>query len=256
MKRACVRLPQGIGHYGHNEFSTALHRLGYSITPNMNNPVAKDVLVIWNRYGANAGLADMFERVGGRVIVVENGYMGKHWLGSQWFAVALGHHGGGGQWPNGGPGRWASWGVPVHPWCVLGGVTLVLGQRSIGELGIKSPTEWHVRAAKMFSNTRIRLHPGKAPHTGRPIEEDLNGVSQVFTWASSAAIKCLILGVPVFYEYKHWIGATASRHVSLASEGRRVDDESRQNMLDRLAWAMWRREEIATGEPLALLLGT
>jgi hypothetical protein len=253
MKRVLNKLPTISGHYGFDSFNTGFARLGYVGVPKLPNPDPHDILVIWNRYGESGALANRFEAIGARVIVVENSYMGKHWRGAQWYALALGHHAGAGEWPSLGGDRWRSWGVELAPWRTPGGETVVLGQRSIGEAGIKSPTDWHKSVAKQVRGARVRLHPGKDPKT-KTLETDLARASVAVTWASAAGIKALMLGVPVFYAYPKWIGATACRPLAQMALGPLTDDELRLRMFERLAHAMCTRDEITSGEALDKLL--
>lgn len=72
------------------------------------------------------------------------------------------------------------------------------------------------------------------------------------TWASGAAIKAIIEGIPVFYEFNDWIGAPAARYGIDDTENPFLGD--RNPMLHRLSWAQWTAEEIASGEPFKCLL--
>lgn len=255
MRRLLNMLPQLSGHYGYESFNTGFRRIGYSPILKFR-PEPGDALVIWNRYGMSGAAADNFNKMGAQVIVVENGYFGKHWNGSQWYAMALDHHNGRGRWPSLGGERWARWGVPLAPWRADGGETLVLGQRGIGELGSKSPSDWHRTAAKLAPNTRIRLHPGKAAEAAKakPLEDDLKDTSTVFTWASSAALRALALGVPAFYGFPQWIGREAARPLTSLNLGRLTDDAARLAMFEHMSWAMWNRDEVVSGEALTTLL--
>ena len=80
------------------------------------------------------------------------------------------------------------------------------------------------------------------------------------TWASGGALKALCAGVPVFYDFPQWIG----RLCCLPMEwGDKVTGSAlleyplkgpREAMLDRLAWAQWDVQEIASGNPFRLLM--
>lgn len=253
--KALVLLPTISGHYGKDSFSKGLASIGFGIVHSLPRPAKDDVLVIWNRTQRDFHATQAFDRVGARIVVVENGYFGKHWLGSQWYAVALGRHNGAGLWPSGGPERWAALGVPLAPWRPAAGGVLVLAQRGIGEPGVKSPTDWHVRTSRAVKGARVRAHPGTNKNvSSKPLADDLQGVSSVITWGSSAALVAMTLGVHVFYEMPSWIGASASRHVKHFGSGPASNDASRLAMFERLSWAMWRREEVASGEAIRKLL--
>ena len=98
---------------------------------------------------------------------------------------------------------------------------------------------------------RVRKHPGNHPPE-IPIEDDLDNVWAVVTWGSSAAIKALAGGVPVFYCFPPWIGGDAA-HFGL-------DDlespyrGSREQAFHRIGWGQWRIEEISEGLPFQYLI--
>jgi hypothetical protein len=54
------------------------------------------------------------------------------------------------------------------------------------------------------------------------------------------------MGYPVMSTWDRWIGFCAS--------GSQLDEEHRQRMFERMAWAMWRTHEIESGEALRRLL--
>lgn len=257
MRRFINLLPTVATHYGFESFNVGLQRIGYQRVERIKDSTKGDVLLSWNRQGAIHVQAQQFERTGGRVVVVENGYFGKHWRGAQWYAMALDHASGGGQWPDAGAARWQAWAVPLAPWHEAG-ETVVLGQRGIGEIGIKSPTDWNRTAIKHVGNARIRAHPGNAvvAKSALPLETDLANAGAVCTWASAAGIRALAMGVPVFYGYPSWIGAKASRPIKDCKLGPLRDDALRLAMFERLSWAMWTRAEVESGEALDLLLSS
>lgn len=260
MKRAVIFFREGLRDRIHS-FGDGLRAAGYAVVPALPFfPTPEDVLIIWNRYGESDAMAKRFEEKKARVIVVENGHLGKEWRETSggWYAMALGHHAGAGAWPNGGPQRWDRWGVPLAPWRMDGEGVLVLAQRGIGEPGIASPRGWAEGVAHSLPQSRIREHPekrgmGVAPP---PLEEDLRGVRAVVTWHSAAASKALMMGVPVFYDCPTWIGRSAGKPLSALRRGEEPlrDDEARLNMFRNMAWAMWELEEIQRGDPFKHLL--
>src|SRR6185295_18339449 len=122
-------------------FRGGLAAAGYSVVDTLDDPHPGDALFIWNRYRAFDERARRFEAAGARVFVIENGYFGKKWRDVRWYAMSEGHHNGAGTWPDGSARRWDSWGVELDAW-QDGRDTLILGQRGIGEDGIKSPDRW------------------------------------------------------------------------------------------------------------------
>jgi hypothetical protein len=230
--------------YRREAFDAGLERAGYHIVRSLPEPRPGDALLIWNRYGFFATEAQRFESAGATVLVTENGWLGKGWRGGEWFTLCERHHAGAGEWHVGGPERWDGWGVDLSPWRD-GSQTLVLGQRGIGELGIRSPDGWGERMAAKLK-VRLRPHPGKSK--GLPLEDDLADVGRVVTWNSGAALKALMLGVPVWHDFPLWIGAMASSRIGQPLV---KDDAKRLAMFQRLAWSMWTLDEISTGEPIA-----
>lgn len=252
MKRAVCLLRDSI-HYRKDAFCQGLRENGYEVLPGLQRPGEGDLLVIWNRYAGYDEVATSWERCGARVLVTENGYLGKDWRGGDWYSMAQGHHAGAGRWHDGGPSRWDAWGVELAPWQPAGPESLILAQRGIGEPGIASPDRWAETVQRRIGG-RIRQHPGKvAPKT--TLQEDLQGVGQVVTWNSSAALHALLMGVPVWHDHDEWIGAPAAQNLkSWGSADSLRDDAARLFMFRRLAWAMWTLEEIRSGVAIASVL--
>lgn len=227
-------------------FDQGLRAAGYQVVEALPNPEPGDAVLTWNRKQRDEPLVGRLEAAGVRVFVIENGYLGKRWCGGGWYALAEGHHAGAGRWPDGGPERWDALNARLEPWREGGTEVVVLGQRGIGEPGIRSPRNWAEDMARYLGG-RVRPHPGKFPPTVT-LGEDLANAACVVTWASSAALIALMHGIPVFYAMPKWIGAPASRPVSEFGEAPLRDDAARLAMFRRLAWAMWRLDEIRSGE--------
>lgn len=233
--RALLLLPDG-PNYRRTSFDAGLRAAGYAVE-DFANPRAEDIIVMWNRHPRHEGLARRFEGAGGKVVVCENGYLGKIWQGAKWFAIALGHHAGAGNWRIGDGRRWARIGVPLASPRVGEGETVVLGQRGIGEPGIASPPRWAEDAQGRYGG-RIRPHPGIGACV--PILEDLARARRVITWASGAAFFAHLAGIEVISEFPRWIGKA------------RLDE--RQGMFERMAWAMWSLPEVESGEAFRWLV--
>lgn len=257
MKRALCLIRESLV-YRRGSFIRGLQAAKYTVESRIDKPTADDVVVIWNRYGHGEEVAQQFERAGGQVVVVENGYFGKGWLGDRWFAAALGQHNGAGAWPAGGPERWESFNVTPQPWRTGGKERIILAQRGIGSSEVRSPGLWAEKVQRTVGG-RIRAHPGN-DEPKVLLDDDLTDAASVVTWGSSAALKALLLGVPVWYDFPKWIGAVAARPLSefrgpngtLAPVKR--SDEDRLAMFHRLAWAMWRASEVESGEMFRVLL--
>lgn len=248
--RAQCNLPEG-PNYKRDAFVAGLKAAGYDLCPKISNPEPCDIVVIWNRPPSQEAEARRFEKAGARVVVAENGYLGKDWNGRKWFALAIGHHAGAGIWRDHGPSRWDSWGVELHDWKPEG-ETLILAQRGIGEPGIASPRGWAQDVQKRIGG-RIRKHPG-IMEPEATLEDDLKGVGPVVTWHSGAAIQALIWGHPVWYGFDRWIMADACAPIAAYGVSPFTGEPSRIAALQRMAWAMWDSEEIRSGHAFKVLL--
>jgi hypothetical protein len=220
---------------------------------------AGDVLVIWNRYGHRDGWAREMERAGGRVFVMENGYV-PYPSGVDTLALAEGHHTGAGWWAVGGPERWAGWGVEIQPWQDMPPPwpVIIAPQRGIGPDGVAMPRGWADRTALMCRRhttreVRVRPHPGRhAPAV--PLAEDLAVAGVVVVWSSRVGLEALLAGVPVVSLSPHWIGRTAAWPDLAELDAPPFPTAARLAMFERLAWAQWTIEEIANGCAFAGLL--
>lgn len=244
--------------YRREAFAAGMAACGYEVHGRpRDNPRRDDVLVIWNRYGRDHAMASSFERAGARVIVAENGWLGRGFLGEPFYSLTLAVPTGAGAFPDFGPERWDSFGVEMAPWRVPTGEPdreiVILDQRGIGPPGIAMPKEWSERwLAKLRPgcNVRIRKHPGE--NKAVELEEDLKNADGVVTWNSAAALKALLLGVPVAYGFFWWLGGKAGTPIEAMPLFRSGLD--RMPVFQRLAWGMHRTPELATGEPFARLL--
>lgn len=220
-------------------FTQGLERLGFTVVHgHTTQPGERDVFVTWNRIREGRLAADAFESRGLHVLVTENASWGNGFVGQRWYTLARGHHNTSGCFPVGDATRWDALGVELLPWRT-GGETVVLPSRGIGPPGRAMPIGWGEDAARRFK-ARLRPHPGRGE--GVPLVDDLAAAGRVVTWGSGAAILALMWGIPVTSEMPRWIGEQGNT------------DAGRLAMFRRLAWAQWRLEELATGEPFARLL--
>lgn len=216
-------------------FTAGLQRVGYRVVLGLHRaPRENDLLVTWNRIGAADHVAGMFRSV----IVAENATWGNDFMGGNWLHLARDRHNTAGMFPAGGPERWDSLCVELKPFRA-GGETVILAQRGIGAPPTAMPAHWPDDAWRRHGG-RIRRHPGR--NKAMPIEQDLRNCGKAVTWGSGAAIKALMLGIPVVSEMPGWIGEQDST------------EAGRLEMFRRLAWAQWRLSEIADGEPFARLI--
>jgi len=252
MSRACVLFRATVA-YRREVFETGLKRLGYQIVDKpLPSPDSSDLLVMWNRSFHEEAHARRYESAGAKLIIAENGYIGKDEDGHKLFSLALNHHNGAGRW-NVGTGR--RWSQEPQTWRSGGDHVLVLPQRGIGEKAFAMPSHWlGMIRSKLAGMTkrpvRVRVHPGR--EKTEPYDE-LRGAWAAVTWGSGAGIKALFAGIPVFHELPQWIGASAS----MLMEGADIEQPflgDRLPMFERLAWAQWSVREIESGEAFRCLL--
>lgn len=247
--------------YNGDSFARGLMTMGYEIFQDASDkPDVDDVVVMWNRHpGWYETVAQRYENAGARVIIVENGYLGRDFKGDEWYAVARDQHNGAGLWWNNGPDRWASLGIELLPWRQTGDDIVLLAGRGMGSNLCRPIAEWtdqtfNALKKRTARQIRQRRHPGpKDAWPGKPLLEAIHGSHAVVTWSSSAAIKSIIAGYPAFYAMPDWIGFAAARELSHDLEDPFLGD--RLPMLQRMAWAMWSRKEIERGDPFRILLG-
>lgn len=258
MPSACVRVLPRPPYHG-DRMATALRRMGYHIVPLPEQaPTPGDVLVIWNRYPRDEQFAGPYERAGGKVIVVENGYFGRDFNGSEWYAVSLSQHNGCGQWPNGNEGWWNFLGIELKPWKTDGKEIVLLATRGMGSSVTREPNNWlrqleHSLRRQTKRQVRIRQHPGPQWVTPKvSLEDDLRDAWATVTWGSSAGLKALVMGVPVFHGLPDWIGKGAARLLAHDIEDRFLGH--REPTFQRVASAMWSLAEIESGKAFRCLL--
>lgn len=252
MNRALCLLRDAL-HYRRDAFCKGLAASGYRVVADLADPRPGDIVVIWNRYGRSDAEARRFEAAGARAVVTENGLLGKAWRGGDWYALAIGHHAGAGDWNVGGAERWDAMSVELAPWRE-GGETVILAQRGIGEPGVRSPDGWAENVQRRIGG-RVRAHPGKSADSGIPLVHDLRNAGQVVTWHSAGALQALLMGIPVWHDFDRWIGAQAARPLALYGTAPKRSDVHRLAMFRHLAWAMWDLKEIANGTAFGHLLG-
>jgi len=254
-RAACLIRP--LPQFRRGAVVAGLAACGYAESPPLDRPANDDVIVIWNRASVADRNARRYDAAGGKVIVAENGYLGREWRGGHWYALARDRHNGAGTWPkDGSGGRWDGWDVPLADWRTGGDEIVVLAQRGIGQRELREPHRWALTiksdiARRTKRPVRVRLHPGEKP-AAVSLEDDLKDAFACVTWSSGAALKALLMGVPVFYGCPTWIGRAAAFPITADLEQPFRGD--RLPMFRSLAWAMWSIDEIATGEPFRCLL--
>lgn len=244
--------------YRRETFCEGINGIGYRVEPRpFGDPKAGDLLVIWNRYPGEDGIARNYASAGADVVVVENGYVGKDAEGGKLFAMSKFYHNGAGQWRQGPPGRFDQLKLEVKPWRSEGEFILVLPQRGIGPAGVAMPSSWLVATQKRLAEltkrpVQVRRHPGIAKT--EPYEE-LRGAWAAVTWGSGAGIKALLAGIPVFSDFGRWIAAEASTRLMASANLENPFLGDRTPTFEKLSWAQWSMQEVASGAAFSYLLG-
>jgi len=234
-------------YYRREALESMVKRLGFTLL-HAPRPAEGSIIVTWNRKPDDEALCVAYEKAGGKVIVVENGYLQK--TDKTMYALSLGQHHAGG--PVGDDDRFTALGYEIKPWRhTPGGRVVVCGQRGIGSSIMASPPGWADKFAKKVGNAYVRPHPGNGPPKV-PLVNDLAGASCCAVWSSNAGVLALVEGWPVVYAAPHWI---CERGASRGWNNPGFGDDSRVLALHCMSWGQWHHEEIATGWPLARLLG-
>lgn len=217
-------------------FKMGLQRLGYKVVFGIPGvmPGDDDLFLTWNRINLGDDIAKKFRQV----IVTENATWGNEFAGESWLHLAIDHHNTAGKFPVGDTGRWDALGVDLQPFRASG-ETVILAQRGIGCAPTAMPRSWPEQALTRHGG-RIRRHPGASQAIA--LKDDLHACGRVVTWGSGAAVKALMMGIPVISEMPNWIAAQDN------TESGRLD------MFRRLAWAQWKISEISNGQAIARLL--
>jgi hypothetical protein len=243
-------------HYRRQAFEAGLERAGYAVGEFGLPKKRDDLLVIWNRQGADEMRADEWEQCGGTVIVCENGYFGRDANGHQLYAMSMHGHNGSGWFHVGDTDRFSPLGIELKPWRD-GDHPLICAQRGIGSARMASPTRWEIRTherlrAMGVTNVAVRDHPGKVPPK-TTLDQDLENVSVCVIWSSASGLRALQLGVPVTYCAPHWIGEeAATRGLDGIAKPMR-DDAARRRAMHRAAWGQRTIAEIESGEPFVTM---
>lgn len=220
-------------------FVSGIERHGYKAEIGFPDRIGpKDLFLTWNRINMGNVVAQKFQDHGLPVIVAENAAWGNDFLARRWYSLARNYHNTAGCSTWNGAERWDGLGVELADFRDEG-ETVILPQRGIGSSPTRMPSNWAAGALSRYGG-RIRAHPGTK--ACKPLGEDLKHCGRVVTWGSGAAIKALMMGIPVISDMPNWIGEQDNSH------------PGRLMMLRKLAWAQWELHEIESGEAFACLL--
>lgn len=253
-------------HYRRGAFEAGARAAGLDPVTSLPNPTAADVCITWNRYGASDAQARAVEAAGGRVVVVENGYLGRDARGQKLYTMHRSMLHGYGSFHVGETDRFSALGIELAPWRTAGDEVVVLSQRGIGIAPVRStPQDAQDVASRIRAATglpvRVRQHPGdREPEI--PLANDLARALFAVAHTSAAGLHALAMGIPVVTTAERWLGRPAASNVPAGdlaawrdAPARLVrDDALRLLTFQRVAWAQWTVDEISTGEPIRLLL--
>ncbi len=245
-------------HYRRDAFVTGLGKHGYTVVQKLDQPDDMDLYVSWNLHGQSELTANRFRRAGARVLVCENGAIGKDKDGRQLYCIARNaHHAG--SWYVGGPERWEALGIEVKPWQPdAGSVVLVCDQRGIGSSVMASPAGfgsglWTDLTRRGIA-AKLRQHPQVSKRATVPLLDDLKQARVCAVWSSMSGVQALVEGVPVAYFAPAWIASVGARQGMHGIENPLRDDALRMKALSRVAWAQWSIAEVEAGVPFDYLL--
>lgn len=263
MPTAFSILPDRFEDGRHLALEEGLQALGFRLVRGYGDPAGPDdVLISWTRHrGGKDQQCTRFECAGGRVLIAEEPHikgvppgLPERLYSLMWHDHQIG------PWEDGGPARWASFGIELQPWRTGGREIVVREQRGIGSPLMGSPPAWHQTALSLLKRhaelpARVRPHPKivkRAGGTPPSLARDLADAACLVTWASSDGVGALILGVPVIACAPHFLAAGAcGRHLTQVNEPPRPD---RLPVLERLAWSQWTASELRSGEAFESLL--
>ena len=227
--------------YRRAAFESGLKRLGYTIG-NFTAPTGKDsLLVLWNKKrGSEERQADEWERRGGTVLVVENGYLQP--VDKTYYAISTHGHNGSGWFPVGDEDRFTKLGFTIKPTVLRDGPIVVRAQRGIGSALMASPPQWAEKMVEKLKraghkDVRLAKHPGDKNKFAADLAA-LKGASELLIWSSAMGVRALVEGIPVTHHAPHWVceGWLGGR---------------REWALQRAAHNQWHFDEIAQGLPFA-----
>jgi hypothetical protein len=248
----------------HDVFMAGLRAAGYATEEGFPRcPVRPDdIMIMWNRKGEYERHADLFEGMGGKVLVAENGYIGKDANGHQHYALAIHGHNGSGLWYSNGPDRFRALGLELKPWRTDGRHILVCPNRFIAPKWFLMPSDWErttVAALRRLTDRpiRVRPHPGHwkrlTEHPSIGLARDLENAWACVIWSSSAGLHALVNGIPVIRTGPFWVAAGADGTDLAAIENPPMPD--RVPVFECIACAQWSLAEIASGLPFRVLRG-
>lgn len=246
------------------EVGRGLTQAGYEIR--YGYPAAPDpggLVITWNHYGAKGRIADRHRGLGGRHIVIENGYLRETGSGEALYSIAENGHNGTGRHLLGWSGnRMEKLGIEFEPTKIGGHHILVCGQRGGDYSPLSMPLDW---PRKIVSEIRAqndapiwyRPHPDRIRENineeltlcgvrilspREPLGDHLLDCMHVCVYTSSAAVEA--------YRRGYRVTVHGPAHIMITSPGR-LD---RDTFFSRLSGELWTESEIGSGEPFSGIL--
>ena len=261
--RAYVAIRMNFADGRHKIIASGLAEAGFKVIigtpPTELRQRPTDLIVVWSRNRRSDPLCRIFEMAGGRTLVCEEGQIKAGAKGEKLFTLCLDDHNGAGQWPVGGPERWASFGIDLVErerfYAEHGNRVVVREQRGIGSKRMRSPEGWHEKTAKMVNAlgylAEIRRHPKIVKRQGLksvPLEKQLANARALITWGSSDAVGAVIAGCPaIVCAPETFLPGCVGRHIDDLADPQNTG--ARLPALERLAWCQWTLDEIRDGVP-------
>lgn len=231
---------------------------------------ANTAIITWHPYGRQGAAAHCHNRLGGRHIVIENGYVRNGADGQSQYCVEFDGFNGQGWIPKhpDDTTKWERLGAGLKPWRKNGNHILVCGQRGGDYSDYSMPMDWPEGVLERLGRLtdrpiRYRPHPGRAwkPNVPkgvvitdhhRPLAEDLDGAHAVVVWCSNSATEAIMSGIPVFYQGPTLkLAALASSDLSLIEDPPMM---CRREALREMSWSQWSRDDLRSGKAWRFLM--
>lgn len=255
-------------------FCHGLERLGHTYA---SHDTTADVAVIWSQLWAgamkpNREIWHQFRQNQRPVVVLEVGMLRR---GYTW-KLGLNGTNGSALWPcTQDPDRARKFGVSLTPWRQNGSAILIALQRSDSEQwqGMPAAGQWladtmhalhrhtdrpilvrpHPRQRVTVPKDAALMMPNRVPGTYDDFDfaQAMSQAWCVINWNSGPGSQAVIAGVPAFVGATSLAAPVANLDWSQIEHPARPDRES---WLNDLAHTEWTKAELATGQPLSLLL--
>lgn len=216
------------------------------------------IAVVWTAGPRNTKIFEAQRRLGGKIVVMENGYLNAA-DGTRYFSWGFDGYNGQGNHRNTSspPDRWADLGLDLRPWRGDGDHIVVLAQRGLGYAGHERA--WPLQVVETLKRATkrpvvYRPHPGSLsepePIEGagfswkEPLEKALNRAWCVVGYKTAAMLTAIRLGIPAIA-----LGPCMASPISGSSLAQieRPPTPEREQFFHDLAYAQWNHCELREG---------